>query len=228
MVTRHSYSTVSLTSPWCAIHTVQRHTHFFISLIAESQYRHQSLVGRVIRFSTLLVNKLPVNFYIKMLSAHVLHPDVGDRSGSLARTALCTGYEPNFIQPQSNPNFISIADGDDEDLMTVESSQLGQAPIFPSAGRFFSSDGTGSPGAVHGEVPGQQQGHLHNTRNLVHEARGYWRSQSYNALHYQQEQFENSAQEHQLAAHEQLEIAATVCHESYSSAHDFQIPRHEK
>ena len=35
-------------------------------------------------------------------SAHVLHPDVGDPSGSLGRKALSTGHEPNLILPQSN------------------------------------------------------------------------------------------------------------------------------
>ena len=43
-------------------------------------------------------------------SAHALHPDVGDQSGSLVRAALSTGYEPNFIQPQRKPNFISTVE----------------------------------------------------------------------------------------------------------------------
>ena len=45
--------------------------------------RPLSLVGVVVRCSTLLVNKLHI-------TSHVLHPDVGDQSGSLARTALYT------------------------------------------------------------------------------------------------------------------------------------------
>ena len=39
--------------------------------------------------------------------------------------------KPNFILPQSNASFVSTADGDAEDLMEIESSQLGQAPSFP-------------------------------------------------------------------------------------------------
>ena len=36
------------------------------------------------------------------------------------------------------------------------------------------------------------------------------RNQSYNALQYQQEQFENAAQEHQRRDHEHVEIAAAL------------------
>ena len=38
----------------------------------------------------------------------------------------------------------------------------------------------------------------------------YWRNQGYNALHYEQEPFENAVQERQWAAYEQVEIAAAV------------------
>ena len=38
----------------------------------------------------------------------------------------------------------------------------------------------------------------------------YWRNQGYNALHYEQEPFENAVQERQRAAYEQVEIAAAV------------------
>ena len=56
----------------------------------------------------------------KQRSARVVHPDVGDQSGSTARTALSTGYEFNIILLQSNSNSISVADGEDADPMTVE------------------------------------------------------------------------------------------------------------
>ena len=66
-------------------------------------------------------------------SAHVLHVDVGDQPGSIARIPLSTGYEPKLIQPQSNPKFISTADGEDEDLMTVENGSARTSSIFTSA-----------------------------------------------------------------------------------------------
>ena len=59
-------------------------------------------------------------------SARVLRPDVGDRSGSLARTALSTSYEPNVIPPQNKLKFHSVCER--RGPMTVENSQLGQDP----------------------------------------------------------------------------------------------------
>ena len=43
---------------------------------------------------------------------------------------------------------------------------------------------------------------------LVHRVSDFWRSQGYDALHHQQEQFENAVQEHRRAAYEQVETAA--------------------
>ena len=63
---------------------------------------------------------------------------------------------------------------------------------------------------VHGEVPVLRQGHPYNTQNVVHQVRDFWRSQSYNALHYQQEQFKHAVQEHQRVTYEQFEIAAAL------------------
>ena len=57
-------------------------------------------------------------------SAPERHPDVDDQAGSLPRTTLSTGYEPNVNLTQNSPYFISVAHGDDEDVMTVENSQL--------------------------------------------------------------------------------------------------------
>ena len=56
------------------------------------------------------------------------HSDVIDQYGSIARHAQSTGYEPNLFLPKDDTNKLSIADGDDEDLMCVENYQLGQAP----------------------------------------------------------------------------------------------------
>ena len=60
--------------------------------------------------------------------AHAHHSDVCDQSGSMTRTARSTVYEPNLIQNESGATFLSVTDGDDEDTMTVESSQLEHVP----------------------------------------------------------------------------------------------------
>ena len=51
----------------------------------------------------------PTNSEHQDRSAHVLHPDVGDQYGSLPRTELSTGCEPNLILPQSKPTYSSRA-----------------------------------------------------------------------------------------------------------------------
>ena len=62
-------------------------------------------------------------------SAQVHQADVKGRSGSIVRTARSTGHEPNLIQYESGTHLMSIADGDDEDLMGMDNSQLEQAPF---------------------------------------------------------------------------------------------------
>ena len=42
--------------------------------------------------------------------------------------ARSTGYEPNVCPDESENQLMLIVDGDDEDLMGTESSQLGQTP----------------------------------------------------------------------------------------------------
>ena len=42
----------------------------------------------------------------------------------------------------------------------------------------------------------------------MHDMRGYWRNQGYSALHNQQDQFENAAQEHQRVTNEEVQTAA--------------------
>ena len=76
------------------------------------------------------------------------HSDVSGQSGSIARRARSTGYEPNVIQNESGTNFMSIADGDDEDLMTVENSHLGQAPSSLAPEHYGLQTAQGDPGAV--------------------------------------------------------------------------------
>ena len=63
------------------------------------------------------------------ISAQVHQADVKGRSGSIVKTARSTGHEPNLIQYESGTRLMSIADGDDEDLMGMDNSQLEQAPF---------------------------------------------------------------------------------------------------
>ena len=60
------------------------------------------------------------------ISAQVHQADVKGRSGSIVRTARSTGREPNLIQYESGTHLMSIADGDNADLMGIENSLLGQ------------------------------------------------------------------------------------------------------
>ena len=62
------------------------------------------------------------------ISAQVRHSDVSGQTGSRARTARSTSDEPNLIQNERGTTYMSIADGDDEDPMGIENSQLEQAP----------------------------------------------------------------------------------------------------
>ena len=75
----------------------------------------------------------------------------------------------------------------------------------------------GDPGAVHraaqrhrvyAEAAVLQKGLPHDNQHLMHDVRDHWRSQSFNALQYQQEQVANAAYEHQRVAYEQVDIAA--------------------
>ena len=60
----------------------------------------------------------------------------------------------------------------------------------------------------------------------MHDVWEYWRNQSYNALQYQQEQFENAAQKHHWVAYEQVVIAADLATNRTTVHMDFQIQRH--
>ena len=55
----------------------------------------------------------------------------------------------------------------------------------------------------------------------MQDMRDLWKNQGHSAWHFQQEQFENAAQEHQRVACEEVQTAAALG--SYSSANDFQI-----
>ena len=154
-----------------------------------------------------------------MTSAHVRHSDAGDPSGSIARTAHSTGYEPILSQHEGGANFMSPADGGDEDLKGIENLQFGQAPACLAPEEYGLESVWGDRGTVHraaqrrrvhGDVPVPQQGHPDNTQNLFHQVRDDWRSQSYRALHYQHEQFEIAVQEQQREAFDQVEIAVAL------------------
>ena len=91
----------------------------------------------------------------------------------------------------------------------MDKSPLGQAPSSPVPEDYCVQTARRDPGAVLRaaqrkgvleEVP-LLQGHLYNAQHLVHQVRDRWRSQSYNALHYQQKQFDTAVQEHQRVAY---------------------------
>ena len=88
--------------------------------------------------------------------------------------------------------------------------------ISPSLDDHVFHVGRRDPGAVrradpvYGECPGLPQGFLYYTQNKIHDVRDHWRHQRYNALQYQQEQFEYAVQEHQREANEQIEIAVAL------------------
>ena len=63
---------------------------------------------------------------------------------------------------------------------------------------------------VYREVPILPQGILHNTQHLVHDMRDYWKKPVYSALHYQQEPFDNAAQEHQRVAYNKVQNAVAL------------------
>ena len=50
--------------------------------------------------------------------------------GSVVRVARSTGYDPNLFQNESGPKCLSSADGDDQDLMRKENSQVLKIMFF--------------------------------------------------------------------------------------------------
>ena len=71
----------------------KHHMHFFISLCRDPLTDIvQLFLGRCSTVGQQVVHHSDH----QDISAHVLHPDVGDQSDSLAREAQSTGYEPNF------------------------------------------------------------------------------------------------------------------------------------
>ena len=106
---------------------------------------------------------------------------------------------------------MSIADGDDEDLLGIEHIQLEQAPSSISLEDHLLQVARRDPGAVHraaqrhevhGEFPVLPHGFPCSAQHMIHDVRDYWRNPSYNclAVRYQQERFEHAVQEHQRAA----------------------------
>ena len=99
--------------------------------------------------------------------------------------------------------------------MTVEISQVGQAPSSPLPEDCGLQTARGDLRAVqrrrvHGGVPVPPHAFPHDPQNIVHRVSDYWRNVSYSALRYQQEQVENAVQEHERVVYEQDEIAAAV------------------
>ena len=97
---------------------------------------------------------------------------------------------------------MSSADGDDEDLMGIESSQLQQAPPPKSLEDHVlqiaqERPGCSLPSSPKAGAPRLPQGIPYNTQHLMHDMRDLWRNQGYSALQYPQEPFENTAQEYQ-------------------------------
>ena len=145
----HCCSTVPLNSPWCAFRIVQRHKHTFISLISDSLAKditHFSL-GEQMYSSVVQLQQLAQHVERQDTSAQVHHPDVSGQTDSVARKVRSTGHEPDSIQNQNGTKFMSIANGDDEDLTGNEKSQFEQTPS--SINLEDHSNGTGRPGCSH-------------------------------------------------------------------------------
>ena len=92
---------------------------------------------------------------------------------------------PTSFKKKVEPTFWSIADGDDEDLVGVDKSQLGQPQSSLSLEDHVLEMARRVPGAghraaqkhmVHGEYPAPPQGFLYSTQHLVHHVRDYWRN----------------------------------------------------
>ena len=185
-------------------------------------YKHQSLFHRVKRCSTLLDNKFPITLNIKVdLRMCFTHTSV------INLALLPEQHSPQIMSPTQSylkvtQHLSSIADGEDEDPMTVKVLSSNKHHLLQCLKiMVFRRHGdpeqfnVQSKDEEYGEVPLPPQVFPHEPQNFVHPVRDYWRNQSKNdALRYQQEQFENAVPEHQRAD------------VSYSLAHDVQIPRH--
>ena len=77
------------------------------------------------------------------------HSDGSGQSSSVARTARSTGYDPNLIQYESGTHFMSIPDGDGEDLRRVANSQLEEVPSSLSLEYHVLQLARVDPGAIH-------------------------------------------------------------------------------
>ena len=88
-------------------------THPLLCL-AHLAYRHRSLVGGVMRSSTLLVKKLSITWRIKIDLRTCFSQTV-----MIHLVLLLEQHSPqcvsNLCKPHRNPNFISITDGEDEE-----------------------------------------------------------------------------------------------------------------
>ena len=110
---------------------------------------------------------------------------------------------------------MSIADGDDEDLMGLENVQFGQSPPLTSL-KVMLFKWHGETHVQFTELPTGKQcifprGIPYITQHVMHDRRNHWRNQGFSALHYQQKPFENAAPYHlNGVAYEEVRIAAAL------------------
>ena len=88
---------------------------------------------------------LEITLAIRINSAHVLQPDAGDQSGSLARTVNTTGYEPDVNLTQINRN--CLCNGR-QDQVTDGKYSTRTGAILSSARRFWFSRGSRRLGSI--------------------------------------------------------------------------------
>ena len=113
----NSCSAVPLNSHSCVFHIVQRtNTPSSRSSQLRTQRTSHTLSLGAKRCTTLLCNKLNIVFCVKTYLRKVHHSDLSDQSDCNARIARSTCYEPNVGLDESGHLFMSMADGDDEDL----------------------------------------------------------------------------------------------------------------
>ena len=101
-----------------------------MSLISGSHPKDITHITLGERCTRSVVQQIAHHVERQNFSWQVQHSDVSDQPGSAARTARSTGYDPNFRQNESGTMYISIADGEDEDLMRVENSSSDKIMFF--------------------------------------------------------------------------------------------------
>ena len=124
----HRCSTVSLKRPWYAFHIVQLVRTLLYLAHPRFVHRRRSLVGRVVRCSTLLVNNLPITLNIKIDLCMCF-----TQTSVINLAPLPEQHSPRVMSPNSfyievtQISFLLLA----AMLMSVENSQLRHAPTSP-------------------------------------------------------------------------------------------------